>query len=249
MVKTLDSNQIQKLDGPSVYPIYLCHILLSGETLYFSDRCFRYNGHDYEDYLLNLPQTAQRIERLGGYFNLNASLIFKNMPLRAYNYLTEFFAANPITRREMELYILYHKKDEVYGSDVSTKLFRAAIGQKKDESRKSFTYEIFSILNHLDNKNIFTEINRTNWANAAPDAIGKYENIWYGALRDVPCHCVQTYAVSTLFLDLAASGETYITLSDVDYPIAFAGAGCVQIGSEQIDYSAKDSTKIGRAHV
>lgn len=241
MVKNINANQIMKLDRPWIQPVLFVHVLLDGETLYFSDRNFNFNGHDYEDYLEDLSGFEQSILQFGGYQNIKAKLRFSNLRIKTAMTLLEYFDTYSITRREMELYSLYVDTGEVFGSDVSTKLLRAAFGEIKEADQEWFDIEVFSILHHLDSKNIFTEINITNWPNAAPNAIGKQENIIYGSLRDIPCPCVQTYAVSTLFLDMAASGETYITLSNVDYPISFPSTGVVQIGNEKIQYSAKDS--------
>ena len=73
MPKTIDANQTQKIDRRFLQPIYFVHILGVGagaETLYFSDRTFKYNGHDYEDNLTELPALVQSIERFGGYLNI-----------------------------------------------------------------------------------------------------------------------------------------------------------------------------------
>lgn len=241
MAKTIHANQEVKFDRPYIQPIYLIHVSTASETLYFSDRCLTYNGHNYESYIANLPDLVSEVEQLGGYLNINANIKFLNAPLRTYNSLLEFFDANPITRKTLEVYVLYIDTGETFGEDVSTRILKASIGELYDISRLSFSAELFSLLHAIDSKNPFTQINTTNWPNAAPTDIGKYENIIYGSLRDIPCHCVQTYAVSTLFIDMAASGDTYIYLSDVDYPIAFPSSGVVKIGSEKIQYSAKSS--------
>jgi len=240
MAKTLNSNQAQKIDSPNVYPIYFVHIFLTGETLYFSDRNLKYNGHDYEAYLYNLPDLASQIERFGGYLNFNGQLKFINQRFRTYDYLSQFFDANPITRREMELYVLYHKTGETYGSDVSTKLMRAAFGQLIEEKEIAFSYELFSILYTLDSKKLFTQINRANWPSAAPQAIGQYENQVIGNLKNIPCQCIDIGAITTLAADLAA-GATEVYLSDPDYPIPFPFSGRIQIGFNYIDYTGKDS--------
>jgi hypothetical protein len=240
MVKSLDSNQAQKIDKPYLQPIYLVHLLLSGETLYFSDRCFKYNGHDYEDYLAEVPQITQSINPLGGYLNLSGKIVFRNQPFRSYNSLLEFFDANPIVRKEAELYALYVNTGEVFGSDVSTKLHRLTIGEFSEIKRRSFQADLSSIMQTLDDKNIFTQINRTTFPDAAPDAIGKYANKIYGFVRDVPCHCIKTGATSNLFADISNSATTII-LSEVDYPMAFPSSGTIQIDEEQIPYTGKDS--------
>ena len=241
-MKSFPAAQIPLIERPHAEPLYFAHIYLSGETLYFSDRNFKFNGHDYEAYLLDIPETLHSINQTGGYLNISASLPFRNIAFRSYAKLIDFFIANPITRREMDLFVLYLDNGQIPGTDVSTKLHRLGFGEMGDMATETFTVALSSILHLIDRKKLFTQINRTNWPNAAPDAIGKYENLVYGSIRDILCHCVQTYAVSTLFLDMTVSGETYIYLSDVDYPISFPSTGVVKIAGEKIRYSAKDSS-------
>lgn len=240
MVKTLDANQSEKIDKPYIQPIDFVHILLGGETLYFSDRCFKYNGHDYEDYLVEIPQITQSINVLGGYLNLAGSVIFRNQPFRAYNSLLEFFDANPVLRKEMELYALYINTGETFGSDVSTKLHRLTIGEFSAIKKGSFEADLSSIMQAMDDKNIFTQINRSTFVDASPDAIGKYANKIYGFVRDVPCHCIKTGGTSNLFVDISPTATT-ITLSEVDWPLAFPASGTIQIDEEKITYTGKDS--------
>ena len=241
MAKTIHANQQRKIDRPYLAPVYFAHISLPGETLYFSDRWFKYNGHDYEDYIRDLSGLAQKIDQLGGAPNLAARLNFSNARFRGYNTLLEFFDAHPITRRELDLFVLYKDTGETFGSDVSTQLFKAGIGELTNITREKFEAELMSITHLLDSKNPFIQINRTNWPSADPAAIGKYENMIYGYIDDCPCHCVVTGACSTLFIDITSGGTT-IYLSDTDWPMPFLDKGTVQIDEEQITYSGKNSS-------
>lgn len=239
MTLSFPAAQIPLIERPHAEPLYFVHIYLPGETLYFSDRNFKFNGHDYEAYLLDIPETAHSIEQTGGYLNIGGSLTFRNIAFRSYAKLIDFLIANPITRREMDLFVLYLDNGQIPETDVSTKLHRVGFGEMGDIGTHTFTVALSSILHLLDRKKLFTQINRTNWPNAAPDAIGKYENQILGSLRNIPCHPVNVGAVSTLYLDLSATA-TEIYLSDVDYPVAFPSSGTVQIGIEQITYTGKD---------
>ncbi len=107
MVKTLDANQIQKIDRPYVQPIYLVHLLLGGLTLYFSDRCLPYNGHEYEDYLFDLSNIGNEIRNLGGMDNAQVTLRFKNDKILAKNTLIELFDDYPPEKKYVEIYKLY----------------------------------------------------------------------------------------------------------------------------------------------
>lgn len=239
-MKTLSSNQKEKLNRSYLQPIYLVHLFLAGETLYFSDRCLKYNSHYYEDYLMNLPDTAHQIEQFGGYGNLNAELTFRNERFRGYNTLLEFFDDYPITRRGIEMYVLYVDEGETFGSDVSTKILKGAMGEIRDIGKKSFSADLMTVLHKLDNQNPFTQINLTNWPDAAPSSVGEYENQVYGSINDLPCQCVKTGAITTLFSDITAAANV-IFLSDVTYPKAFPGTGTVLIDGEQITYTGLDT--------
>lgn len=240
MSKIFDSDQIRKIERPYLEPVYFVHIYLSGETLYLSDRNFKFNGHDYEAYLLNIPETIHSIEQFGGYLNLDARLTFKNERFRAYTKLIDFFIANPIAKREMEIFVLYIENGKFPETDVSIKLHKVSLGEFSRIQTQSFDCEIFSILHSMDSKKIFTQINRNNWPNAAPSAIGKYENLVYGSILDIPCHCVVAGAVSTLFMDAGEEAKE-LYLSDVNNPIPFPSSGTVQVGFETITYTGKDS--------
>jgi hypothetical protein len=240
-MKTLHANQIPKVERPWLQPRYLVHLIMPGETLYFSDRNFQYNGHTYEDYLTNIPETLHEIEISGGYGNISAQFNFKNKPFRAYASLIEFFIDNPLVFCEADVFVLYlNSTGETFGSDVSTKLHRVTLGEFKSIKRQSFQAELSSIVHGLDNEEIFKQINTTDWPNADPADVGKYENLIYGTIRDVPCHCVLTGAVSNLFLDMDAA-VTSVVLSEVDYPIPFPNSGTIQIDDEQIIYTGKSS--------
>jgi hypothetical protein len=244
MSKTLDANQTQKVDRRFLQPIYLVHILNVGagaETLYFSDRTFTYNGHNYEDYLMDLPSLAQSIERFGGFLNINAQLTFKNQKFRASNTVLEWFDLNPITRKELELYVLYIDTGETFGSDVSTKLCRLGIGEFRSITRQTFQAEFCTITHLLDQKNILYRINTTDWPNADPKVVGQVANIVYGEVKDIPCHCVKTGAYSTLQADMTTV-QVNIPLSEVEYPITFPATGSVFIEDEQIKYTGVNTT-------
>jgi len=238
-MKSFSIDQIQKYERDPE-PIYFIHISLPAETLYFSDRNFIFNGHNYEAYLLDIPETVHSIERFGGYLNLNAQLTFRNQSFRSFNKLFDFFLANPITKREMDIYVLYIQDHAIPDSDVSTKLHSVAFGEPKRIQGDTFDFELFSILYTLDSKKLFTQINRANWPSAAPQAIGQYENQIIGSLKNIPCQCIDIGAITTLAADLAA-GATEVYLSDPDYPIPFPPSGRIQIGFNYIDYTGKDS--------
>jgi hypothetical protein len=238
MVKSFAADQIRLFERDPE-PIYFAHIYLTGETLYFSDRNFKFNGHDYEAYLLDIPETAHSIEQFGGYRNIDALLVFRNARFRGYAKLFDFFMDNPITRREIDLYVLYLADGTIPETDVSTKLHRLSFGEPSLILEDTFEFELFSILHMLDWKKLFTQISRANWPNAAPAEIGKYENRNIGSLKDVPCHCIDTGAVSTLRAD-ALANATDIYLTEVDYPMPFPASGTVQLGIGTITYTGKD---------
>ncbi len=228
-MKSYPAAQVPLIERPHAEPLYFVHIYLPGETLYFGDRNFKFNGHDYEAYLLDIPSTAQSIERFGGYLNLDASLTFRNQRFRTYARLFDFFLDNPIMKREMDLFVMYLDGGQIPGSDVSTKLHKISFGEPGRIETDTFDYRLFSILYALDDKKLFTQISRNNWPRAAPCDIGKFENRCFGSIKNVPCHCIDTGAVTTLAADAPASAST-IYLTDVTDPFPFPASGTVQIG-------------------
>jgi hypothetical protein len=236
-VKSFSASQIPLIERPHATPLYFCHIYMPGETLYFSDRNFKLNSHDYEAYLLGVPDMVGSIERFGGYLNISARIMFRNLRFRSYNRLFDYFVANPLTRREMDLYVLY-VDHEIPGVDTPTLLHRVAFGAPGKITIQTFDFELFSILHTIDQRKFFTKISRKNWPDAAANAVGKFENRWIGKMRNVACHCVEGGAVSTLAQNLAGSGTT-IYLSDVENPKAFPTSGAVQIGFEAVTYTGR----------
>jgi hypothetical protein len=240
-LKSFPAEQLPLIERPDAAPVYFAHIYLPSETLYFSDRDFTFNGHRYESYLLNIPETAESIERFGGYLNISAQLTFRNLRFRSYAKLFDFFLATPIVKREMDLYVLYLKDGVIPGSDVSTLLHKLSFGEFKRKQAETFDVTLFSVLFALDQRKLFPQINRNSWPMAAPADIGKFENRCVGSIRDVPCHCVETGAVSTLAADVAANAGT-IYLTEVDYPVAFPSSGTIQLGIGTITYTGKNSS-------
>jgi hypothetical protein len=239
-VKTIPAAQVPLIEKEPE-PIYFAHIFLSGETLYFSDRNFTFNGHRYEAYLLDIPETVYSVEHFAGYLNINATLTFRNQPFRTYAKLFDFFLDNPITKREMDLYVLYLRNGAIPVSDDSILLHKVSFGEAKQIKSDTFEVELFSILYSLDHKKVFTQINRTLFPDAAPSDIGKFANRCIGSIRDVPCHCIITGAVSTLAVDTAAGAST-IYLTEVDYPLAFTDSGQIQLGYSYITYTGRNTT-------
>ena len=240
-MKSYSTHQLRLMQKSPPEPRHFVHIYLPGETLYFSNANFKFDGHDYEAYLLNLPETALAIERFGGYLNITASLAFRDIRFRSYESLFGFFLDYPITKRDMDFFVLYLDGGIIPAGDEATLLRKVCIGEPKQiRPQKSFVYELFSVLYGLDSTPLYKQINRTTWPNAAAAEIGKDENRIIGSIRDVPCHCVDTGAASTLAQDVAAGAAT-IYLTEVDYPLPFATSGQVQIGYSIITYTGRNT--------
>lgn len=215
MVKTLDPNQTQKIDRPYVRPIYFCHLLLSGLTLYFSDRCFLYNANEYEDYLFDLSDIEAEIGNLGGYDNSRVTLRFKDDPIWSYSTLTELFAAYPTEKKYVEIYKLYVDAGETFGSEVSTKIFKGEMGQPYEaaDPPDDFKVDCSSMLFGKNAALPLNPINLTDFPYADPDDVGKYRNRIIGSHKKVICPWTVAGWASTLTADIAV-GDTTIVVSD-----------------------------------
>jgi hypothetical protein len=215
MVKTLDANQIRKIDRPYVQPVYLVHILLSGLTLYFSDRAFAYNGHEYEDYLFDLSGIGNEIRNLGGTDNSQVTLRFKNDRILTYATLIDLFDAYPPEKKYVEIYKLFIDKGETFGSDVSTKIFKGEMGQPYEAYDPPTDFKVDCSL-MLFGKNAslpLDVIDLADFVNADPDDVGKNRNILYGSLKKVVCPWTVAGWLSTLTADIT-SAITTVVVSD-----------------------------------
>lgn len=215
MVRTLDANQIQKVDRPFLQPIYLVHLSLSGLTLYFSDRNLYYNGHNYEDYLFDLSGIGNEIRNLGGYDNCKLTLRFKNDKILTKNTLIELFDDYPPEKKYVEIYKLCIDTGEVFASDVSTKIFKGEMGQAYDICDPAIDFKI-DCSSMLFGKNAslpLDVIDLADFASADPDDVGKYRNILYGNLKKVVCPWTVAGWLSTLTADITSSA-TSIVVSD-----------------------------------
>lgn len=213
MVRTLDANQTIKIDRPYIQPIYFFHLLLSGLTLYFSDRNFFYNGQNYEDYFSDLSDIGNEIRSLGGYNNAQLTLKLKNQRIRSYNYLIELFDIYPSEKKYIECYKLMIDTGETFGSDVSTKIFKGEMGQPYDVDEIEFKIDCSSM---LFGKNValpLDVIDLADFPSADPDDVGKYRNIIYGNLKKVVCLWTVAGWVSSLVADISAT-QTNIEVSD-----------------------------------
>jgi hypothetical protein len=215
MPKTLDANQLQKIDRPFIKPIYLVHLSLSGLTLYFSDQNYRYNGHDYEAYLFDLSSIGNEIRNLGGADNSQVTLRFKNEKILAYNTLIELFDAYPPEKKYVEIYKLLIDPGETFASDVSTKIFKGEMGQPYDiyDPPTDFNIDCSLMLFGKNASLPLDVIDLADFANADPDDVGKNRNILYGSLKKVVCPWTVAGWLSTLTADITAAA-TSIVVSD-----------------------------------
>ena len=215
MAKTLDANQTQKIDRLYNRPVYFCHLLLNGLTLYFSDRCFKYNSIDYEDYLFDLSAIGNEVANLGGYDNARTTLRFKNSPIRAKNTLIELFDDYPPEKRYVEIYKLMWDPGETFGSDASTKIFKGEMGQPYDVLDPPVDFSIDCSL-MLFGKNVslpLDVIDLADFPSADPDDVGKFRNIPIGSMKKLVCPWTVAGWVSTITAD-ETSSDTTIEVSD-----------------------------------
>ena len=220
MVRAIDANQNKKINRPYVQPIYLVHVLLPTGTLYFSDRNYTYNGHNYEDYLYDLQDLGSNLETAGGFLggqeNSNVTLRFKNIPFRAYNYLIQYFDLYPIEKQYVEVYKLYFDNNEVFGSDVSTKMFKGELGNPFDITDMDFKADCSSMLYGKMGQIPFDVIDLADFPDADPDDVGRNRNIIYGKVDKAYCPWTVAGWLTTVAEDLTVV-ETSIEVSNTDY--------------------------------
>ena len=133
MVRDLDENQDTKIANYYIQPIYLCHLLLDGLTLYFSDRNLIYpiSGNSYEAYIKNLSDIESKIRSLGGYDNTGLTIEFMNKAITGavtdlgYTTLIDLFDIYPAEKKYIEIYKLLIDTGETFVGDISTLIFKA----------------------------------------------------------------------------------------------------------------------------
>ena len=242
MTKTLHANQTQKIDRLYNRPIYFCHLLLNGLTLYISDRCFKhpYTGIDYEDYLFDLSAIGNEVANLGGYDNARITLRFKNAQIRAKNTLIELFDDYPPEKRYVEIYKLMWDPGETFGSDVSTKIFKGEMGQPYDIVDPPVDFKIDCSL-MLFGKNVslpLDVIDLADFPSADPDDVGKYRNIPIGSIKKLVCPWTVAGWVSTITADVTSS-DTPPTIEVSDATGAPATPFTSFIDAEQVRVTSK----------
>jgi len=243
MVRTIDANQVKKLDRPYIQPIYLVHLLLDGVTLYLSDRNYTYNGHNYEDYLYDLTDLGNRLSLEGGYLggleNSNVTLRFKNSRFRTKTYLINYFDDYPVEKRYVEIYKLcVDSESEVFGSDVSTKMFKGEMSQPTSASNTEFIVQCNTMLFGKMGKLPLQLIKQADFPYADPDDIGTYRNIVYGSLKKIYCPWTIAGWLSTLTADISTGSPLTISVSQPLY--AVPSSGYVKCDNEDMAVSSVD---------
>jgi len=171
------------------YPAYegYGYKIWKDHSLYFSDRNFTYNSHNYEAYLKNLSDIRNQIINLGGMDNSPITFEFINSRIFSFNYLIEFFDAAGIEGVAVEIYKLLTDMGEVFGSDVSTLVWKGIFGQPYDITELSFKIDVQSRLFSKNESLPLDVIDLADFPGADPDDVGKYRNIIYGNCEKVVC--------------------------------------------------------------
>jgi hypothetical protein len=212
MTRILSPNQAKKIDRSFNRPIYLVHLLLSGLTLYFSDRCFSFNGHEYEDYLFDLSAIESEVRNLSLGDNSPITLRFKNQPIMSKGTLIELFDDYPPEKKYVEVYKLLWDPGETLISDVSVKIFKGEMGHPYEICDPPIDFKIDCSLMLFGKKDSLPVdvINLTDFPNADPDDIGKYRNIPYGSIKKLVCPWTVAGWLSTLTADLDAAALSVV---------------------------------------
>jgi len=239
MPRSLTANQTQKVDRPFSQPIYLVHLLLSGLTLYFSDRDYAYNSQNYESYLSDLSNIGNEIRNLGGYNNAQITLQFRNQRIKDKNYLIELFDDYPLEKKYVEIYKLLINTDEVFGSDVSTKIWKGEMGQPYEITELGFKIDCSSMLFGKNASLPLDVIDLADFPSADPDDVGKHRNIIYGSLKKAICPWTVAGYASTIATDINSS-VTSVEVSDATG--APATPFVMWIDNEKVNVTNKSGT-------
>jgi len=223
MVRDLDPNQDTKIARTYIQPIYLVHLSLLHKdtseplTLYFSDRDYNYNGHDYEAYIKDLSNIGNEVRNLGGYDNANVVLEFVNKAITisgptTFDTLIDLLELYPTEKRYIEIYKLLIDTGETFVTDVSTKVFKGEMRAPYEifDPPIGFKVDVSSMLFGKNSELPFNVINYTLFPQADPDDVGKYRNIIYGSVKKVICPWTVAGWVSTLTADITINATSFV---------------------------------------
>jgi hypothetical protein len=158
---------------------------------------------------------------------------------------------------EVELFLWFEGTDYANKEAIGKfNISAASAGAKYKPNSASVSYDDTTVRLSLAgtfkdrDRLIGTVINRDDWPDADPHAVGEIEKIIYGSANGVPCPAVSAGAVSTLVSDITLAQTDGIELSLAPGEMAFPSSGLVQVGEEQISYtgfSGKVLTGVSRA--
>jgi len=213
-------------------PLWLVDIQLqnNGPTLRFSDRNIIIDTVVYENYLDDLNNLEEEIERSSSEgLNPRIRLKFKNSKFRGYNHLIEIGDIYPFEGAEITVKKVYLDENNI--PSIEETCFKGVLDEPENIDLIHFECSVSSMPFAKDQKFKQEIIEKSKYPDADPNDLNKYENIIYGFCEQVRCHAIRAGAQDFLSEDITAS-QTSFQVSDASE--FSSGTIIIQIEDEQM---------------
>jgi hypothetical protein len=229
-MKTLNQNFVSFKDMKASAPVLLADFFLPGGTAYLSTRELTPDpdGPAYSGRIINWSTVAP----VSGMFETSLPEATVEIAASGTPSLSDLFGQYGPEGSMVDLFLWF----EGLAYSDREPVGRFVVSSPVEYTEKGVNLRLVSAFVKMD-KAVGKTISRADYPGAAPEAIGRYENIIYGSVRNVPCAPVVAGAASRLVADIAASQTAGIELSMAPDEIEFPSSGTLQIEHEKIDYT------------
>lgn len=237
----LSLTQAERAELAYIKPIYLVDWTLESTVLHLADRDWRYvYGSSeilYESYLLGVQGIGEIVSKDGNITNSNVTIEIANQRWSTYEYLSKLNAAIAFSRSSVTIWeVRRFTGNETFATDIRDCKGKYIVEQLLSYDRRSLKLGCSSRAYNKRNAWGLSKIDRAAHPYCAPEDVGQYRNIAYGAIENIPCRCVKTGAIDLLSADITAT-QTTITTQGLRR-FAFESSGTIQVGTELIPYTS-----------
>lgn len=237
----ISTTQSQRADLAYIRPIYVLDWEIEGVTLHISDQDWRYKYLSsqvlYESYLLSVTGVGEVISSDVNPVNSNVLVEIANQPWSVYSKLSKLNSIKPFRGSTLYLYeIRRFFSSETFSSDIRSDCLVGiySVEQLAEYDDKSLKIRCSSRIYNKRNSG-FDKIVRSTYPYCAPSDDGKWRNVGYGSIENVPCRCIKTGAIDLVAAYVTAT-QTTITVQGLAR-FAFEAGGTIQVGTEVIPYT------------
>lgn len=233
---------LERVNYRGIKRLFLVHIEMGSETLYFSSKMYNYvSSGDERLYLPYLKEITDISESIGYMdtpsYNSNVTLLlFNKIYSDSGDSLLEYLVNNTVELKEIKIYELRMNSwdEEFINSEPGLLLFHGVIDQITNITESTFQLSCASLIYSLNTKFKANKLTKEEFPNIDPSFIGEIPNIVYGTVKKASCQLIDSGGRTTLTADMGSS-DTSMAVSDVS---GFPNIGEVLIDDEYITYSS-----------